>query len=246
MILVMPTRAEQRALNDALSAASAKHLGVLQEVGFQHPQFSITESKVLPAVRATFRSPVRELWLDVAFPNNDPRALKRHVMLAHLHRLHGAEKDGTLYVDWFAAVYRPDLSSVLIELSDGGGSLSDFVRAALPIYATLFRDDLRSILSGHTWESGAGDPEVARAFAFLERDHGFAKPQSSQAGHEQIHTYRRGEVTITITWDGEPHERIVIAIGGASKEWRMPFRDAAAVLKEHPRILAGDFRAIRG
>ena len=240
---------DEESLRKIVAREVMTHLAWLKELGFEKPRLSLTGSDVLPAVRATIASPTRKIWLDVALPTNDPRALKRHVMLAHLYRLDEEKDDDddghTLYIDWFKAVHRPDLDEQFMKLADGGGSLENFVRRAMPIYATLFHEDLRPILSGAAWKSGNGDPAVARAFAFLVSEHGFAKPEGHKAGHEQIDTYRRRSTTVTITWDADVAELIAVEMGGTRKAWRMPFREAAALIKEHPAILDGDFGAIK-
>ena len=241
---------DEQSLKKIVAREVKTHLAWLKELGFEQPQLSVTGSQVAPAVRATITSATRKIWLDVALPNDDPRALKRHVMVAHLYRLDDTSDDDdaddghTLYIDWFKAVHRPDLDAKYMKLVDGGGSLENFVRRAMPIYATLFHEDLRPILSGAAWKSGNGDPEVARTFAFLVSDHGFAKPEGHKAGHEQIDTYRRGKTAVSITWDADVAELIAIEIDGNRKAWRMPFRDAAALIKRDPAILEGNFGEI--
>ena len=241
----MPTHADDRALKAVLSAAIGAHLGILHDLGYRAPALATTDSVVLPGVRATFTAPTRELWVDVAHPSTDPRALKRHVMVAFVYR-RGEGREGSLYVDWFAAVHRPDLFDALERLANGGGTLNEFVRAALPVYATLIREDLCPIVSGESWEDGDGDPAVARAFAFLERDHGFSKPDGRRNGHEQTHVYTRGDAKVTIDWDNQPEDLLTIEIGNtAHGTWRIRFADAAESIKAHPEVLSGDFRPTR-
>jgi len=242
----MTTHNDERKLRAVLEAEIGTHLAVLRDLGYGAPALALAESRVLPALKATFSAPRRELWMQVAFPNHDPRARPRHVMTAFVYRREGEEERDSLYVDWFAAVHRPDLFDALERHAYGKRALSDFVRAAVPLYATLFREDLHPILAGESWLAGSGDPEVARAFGFLMREHGFSRPDGRTHFHEETLTYTRGVVKVRIERDGGPGSLVTIEAGGRSHTgWRIPFAEAAEFLKAHPEVLSGDFRAIR-
>jgi hypothetical protein len=242
----MATDQELHGLMAALGAAIEAHLGdVLRDLGYRGPDLARTESTLVPGVRATFTSPTRQFELRAALPNTDTRALPRHVLLAHLFRLHGDEHDDSLDLGWFAAVHRPNLFDALERLAFAEHTWSAFLRAALPIYATVIQADLRPIVSGESWISGSGDPSIARRFAFLEREQGFAKPEGRMAGTEQTHTYRRGDLRVTIICSGSPEQLLTISTGEAYHAWRIDLDTAAMTLQAHPEVCSGDFGPLR-
>ena len=244
---MMPTTPNaERALRTILGAEIATHLAFLRDFGFGWPEIVVNDSLVMPALRATFLAATRELLMEVAFPNDDPRALQRHVMTAFLYRRPRHGQDDSLYVDWFAAARRPDIFDALERHAHEKRGLGDFVRAAVPQYAALFRDELRPVLAGESWESGDGDPKVVRALGFLQREHGFSMPRGHTHLSEESLVYTRGEATIRVAHLGGPNSIVTIEAGGKTHTgWEIPLADAVEFLQAHPEVFSGDFRAIR-
>jgi hypothetical protein len=169
-------------------------------------------------------------------------------MTVHLYRNQGAADDDRLYVDWFAAVHRRDLSERLERAAAEGGAVERFVQTVLPVYGALFLEDMRPLLTGTAWEAGTGDPRIVSTFGFLERDFGFLPPVGRRYGHDVTHTYTRDNVAVNVTDDGGPHEVMSIAVGNLPIQfiWRTPPEQVIAILKAHPEIFEGDFSALAG
>lgn len=244
---MMPTTPdEERALRTILEAEMATHLAFLRDFGFGSPEIVVNDSLVMPGLRATFFAATRELLMQVAFSNDDPRALPRHVMTAFLYRRPRRGQDDSLYVEWFAAARQPDIFDALERHAHEKRGLGDFVRAAVPQYAALFRDELRPVLAGESWESGNGDPRVVRALGFLQREHGFSMPRGHTHLHEESLVYPRGDATIRIDHLGGPNSIVTIEAGGKTHAgWEIPLTDAVEFLQAHPEVFSGNFRVIR-
>lgn len=239
-----------RRVLSVLRAELEEHFSFLRAFGYGPPTFETDHDGVLgPGVIALFHSPARLLRVYVsACSKGGPD--DRHVMVAHLARrepsVENGERDSLLSLDWYADLHRRDLAGALDALADRRSTVPRFIRDALPIYATLLQDDARAIVAGTRWEAGDGIPRVARAFDFLVSELGFSLPVGGHVGHDVAHRYRRGDVTVGVTWDGAPHYLISIEIAGELKRWLqdVPLDEAAAVIKAHPEILSGDFRAL--
>jgi hypothetical protein len=226
--------------------ALESNLPFLRDWGYGAPAIELVDG-LLPSLEARLRSVSRLLVVAlVVDDSNVPDAPDRHVMTAHLYRNEGADEDDRLSVEWFAAVHRHDLAERLERAADQGGTLDRFVRTVLPIYRTLFLEDMPTLLAGITWEAGTGDPRIVRTFAFLERDFGFLPPKGRRSGHDVTHTYIRGNVFVSVTDDGGPHEVLSIAVAGLPIQfiWQTPPEQVIAILKAHPEIFEGDFSAL--
>jgi hypothetical protein len=234
-------------IRETLRETLVTHLPFLRDWGYDGPEFGLVDI-LLPTVDARFASATRLLVFTVGAESSPIRqASTRHALTAHVYRNNGDEEDDRLNIEWFAALHRPDLAEQ-IEQAAHQGTLAQFVRTVVPLYRTLFLESMQAILNGTAWESGTGDPRVARQFAFLERDLGFSLPQGRHSGQDITHTYRRGEVAVNITWDGGPHEVISIQVGERPIQfiWRTPPAEVIAILRKHPEILDGNFRALAG
>jgi hypothetical protein len=228
--------------------ALARELPFLREWGYDEPTVELLDG-LLPSLHARFLSSQRQLVLALVVDDSRlPEAPSRHLITGHLYRNAGAEQDDRLNVEWFATLHRLDLAEQLDHAADQGGTLADFVRTVVPIYGTLFRDDMRSLLEGTAWESGTGDPNIYRQFEFLQRDFGFSPPKGRWCGHDLTHTYTRGNVSVNVAWDGGPHEVMSITVDDLPTQfiWQTPPEQVIVVLKKHPEIFDGDFRALAG
>lgn len=225
----------------------ALHLPFLIEWGYGEPTFDYQDETLLPAILARFRSATRQLTFTLVVDHSRlPDAPERQVITAHVYRGSGHDEDDRLSVDWFAALHRPDLDDQHERAADECRSIEEFVCTVLPVYSTLFRENMREILAGSAWESGAGDRGILRKFEFLESDFGFSRPIGRWCGHDLTHTYRRGDVKVSVTWDGGPHEVMAITVGNQPPQfiWRTLPEQVIALLKRHPEIFEGDFRAL--
>jgi hypothetical protein len=235
-------------IRDQLLESLASNLPFLRDWGYGAPAIEVVDG-LLPTLQVRMRSVSRLLVFALVVDHSQlPDAPDRHVMTVHLYRNDGADEDDRLYVDWFAAVHRRDLAERLQRAADQGGTLERFVRTVLPVYRTLFLEAMPALLAGTAWEAGTGNPRVVQTFAFLERDFGFSPPKGRGYGHDVTHTYSRGNVSVSVTDDGGPHDVISIAVGALPIQfiWRTPPEQVIAILKAHPEIFDGDFSALAG
>jgi hypothetical protein len=235
-------------IRDRFLASLASNLPFLRDWGYGEPATEIVEG-LLRTLEVRLRSVSRQLvFALVVDDSNLPGAPDRHVITVHLCRNDGNDDDDRLYVEWFAAVHRRDLTERLERAADQGGTLDRFVHTVLPIYRTLFLEDMTALLAGTAWEAGTGNPHIVRRYEFLERDFGFSPPKGRRCGHDVTHTYTRRHVFLSVTDDGGPHEVFSIAVGGLPIQfiWQTPPEQMIAILKAHPEIFDGDFAALAG
>jgi hypothetical protein len=216
------------------------HFGWLEDLGYAPPVFETERGLLGTVIHASFRRPDRELLVGVVVePAPLPGADRRHVSTMHLYlRAEDPDQPEALYVDWFAAVHRRDLSDRIESLAYDQTPIADYIRAVFPIYRELLEQDLRAVVEGREWIGGTGDPHVVRQFDFLVRDFGFSLPAGRQAGIQQNHIYTRGDVEVCVAWEG--CDMLTIRTGGRYLSCDLPRAEAAAFLQAHPEVLEGD------
>jgi hypothetical protein len=235
-------------IRDQFLESLASNLPFLRDWGYGAPAVEIVEG-LLQTLQVRLRSVSREIVFALVVDDSSlPDAPDRHVMTVHVYRNDGDDEDDRLYVEWFAAVHRRDLAEQLERAADQGGALDRFVHTVLPVYRTLFLEDMPALLAGTAWEAGTGNPHIVRRYVFLEREFGFSPPKGRRYGHDVTHTYTRGDVSVGVTDDGGPHEVFSIAVGGLPIQfiWRTSPEQMITILKTHPEIFDGDFSALAG
>jgi hypothetical protein len=123
--------------------------------------------------------------------------------------------------------------------------MAQYLKDALPVYRMLFETAMRDILAGRRWEAGTGNRHIVRTLEFLVRDYGFELPIGRRCGNESNHTYRRGPMEINVIDAGSPATMVTFRVEGKySVLNRLTVDEVAALIKEHPEMLSGDFRAV--
>ena len=233
-----------RRVLSVLRAEITSHFSWLESLGYAPPVFTEETSVLGSIINVTLTSPARELQFYVlAVPARLAGARRAHVMVVHLHRRDAGDERDTLGLEWFAVLHRRELADRLDELSAQRSSLSDYLGAALPVYSELLQTDLRPVVAAETWIGGNGDPQVVRMFEFLVTDYGCAPPAGNPAGIQQNHIYERGDVSISVAWEGSGLLSIA-ARGQDRRSLSISHEEAAQFLRSHPEVVTGDLRAV--
>ena len=63
-------------------------------------------------------------------------------------------------------------------------------------------------------------------------------------GHERQRQYVNGNAEVRTMWDGAPTEVVDVVVGAqTTRIWNLEIDAVARLLRDHPEILRGDFRA---
>jgi hypothetical protein len=81
---------------------------------------------------------------------------------------------------------------------------------------------------------------------FLTTELGFDRPHSYWAGHDQVTEFVRGNVRVTMSWDGARFPIGAVHVDDSRVlTWSLSPEEFAEVIRTHPETLSGDFAAMQ-